>query len=255
MMLLSFFATFDEEKLRCRKLKLMTTRTDFKRTNVSSRFATSVRILVLHVAHTFMTLIDSIAAFLSPISAVELKMAISRLTIIEQKQKSKARATTKMLLQHHETEILNNTNNIKTNNYTSEKAKMLAESLIRDRNFVETCSTLAMMCELLQNRMGVIRESSKRTCPADLKPAICTLIYSSKWLNHHNAKEFDLIRKQFERKYGRKFVQHALSNSEGSVAGEIVSKLSASDPISPSLWNKIKSSNIRPAGGDSTRRW
>ena len=73
-----------------------------------------------------------------------------------------------------------------------EKARILAEALIREDNNVEAFEILSLMCDLLHERIRLI-ESSK-LCPADLISTIATIIWSSSRVD--NNPELQEVRKQ-----------------------------------------------------------
>jgi endonuclease G len=101
------------------------------------------------------------------------------------------------------------------------KARVLAISLLQDHNTIDVFEILSTICELLQERMGVM--SRKKRCPTDLESAVATLIYCSTRLD---IPELCAIRKQFRRKYGGPFIDCALRNSKGIVDERVVSKMS-----------------------------
>jgi hypothetical protein len=97
---------------------------------------------------------------------IELKMAVSRFQIASNKKsalsKQNMRAAAVLLAEDPPKE---------------EKARIIAESLIRDDNIVEAYDILSMSCQLLFERMKLIEYS--KDCPPDLVSTISTLIYAA----------------------------------------------------------------------------
>eukprot|EP00593_Proboscia_inermis_P007441 CAMPEP_0171321802 /NCGR_PEP_ID=MMETSP0816-20121228/114560_1 /TAXON_ID=420281 /ORGANISM="Proboscia inermis, Strain CCAP1064/1" /LENGTH=318 /DNA_ID=CAMNT_0011820133 /DNA_START=413 /DNA_END=1369 /DNA_ORIENTATION=- len=106
-----------------------------------------------------------------------------------------------------------------------EKARIRAESLIREDNTIEAFEIMQLSCELLAERMRLI--SSEKTCPADLVSTISTLIWAS---NRVDIPELMEIRKQFASKYGKKFEKEAMSNEGGVINERVFAKLSVQPP-------------------------
>jgi vacuolar protein sorting-associated protein IST1 len=106
-----------------------------------------------------------------------------------------------------------------------EKARIRAEALIRDDNLIEAYEILQLECELLHERIKLIQYSKQ--CPHDLVSVISTLI----WASHRvDIPELQLIRKQFQAKYGKTFVENAMRNHDGCLNERVVSKLSVEPP-------------------------
>lgn len=106
-----------------------------------------------------------------------------------------------------------------------EKARIRAESLIREDNTIEAYEILQLSCELLSERLKLI--SCQAGCPPDLVGAISTLMWSS---NRIDITELVEIRKQFKLKYGKKFDEDAMMNAGGVINERILVKLSVQPP-------------------------
>jgi len=106
-----------------------------------------------------------------------------------------------------------------------EKARMRAESLIRDDNLLVAYEILQLECELLVERLKLM-ESSK-TCPPDLVSSVSTLIYAAPFVD---IPELTFVRKQFRLKYGKPFKDAAINNIKGVHQERVVSKLSFDPP-------------------------
>jgi hypothetical protein len=106
-----------------------------------------------------------------------------------------------------------------------EKARIKAESLLRDDNLIEAFDILSLECELLSERIKLLEFSKE--CPPDLVSCVSTLIYAAPRVD---IPELAIIRKQFRAKYGKKFEEAALSNSGGVLNERVVTKLSVHPP-------------------------
>lgn len=106
-----------------------------------------------------------------------------------------------------------------------EKARIKAESLIRDDYMIEAFDILSLNCELLSERIKLIAFSKE--CPADLVSCVSTLIYAAPRVD---IPELATIRKQFRAKFGKKFEENALNNAGGVLNERVVTKLSVEPP-------------------------
>mmetsp|Transcript_25102 Transcript_25102/g.36876 ORF Transcript_25102/g.36876 Transcript_25102/m.36876 type:complete len:223 (-) Transcript_25102:3-671(-) len=106
-----------------------------------------------------------------------------------------------------------------------EKALIRAEHLIREENEVEAYDIIQLECEILVERAKLIQCNKK--CPPDLESCVSTLIWAS---SRVDVSELMQIRKQFRAKYGRKFENNALMNTNGVVNGKVFAKLSLETP-------------------------
>lgn len=106
-----------------------------------------------------------------------------------------------------------------------EKARIRAEALIRDDNLIEAYEILQLECELLAERIKLIEYS--KICPPDLESCISTLIYAAPRVD---IPELSQIRRQFQAKYGKKFVDGAKGNINGILNERVVHKLSVHPP-------------------------
>ncbi|KAL3775967.1 hypothetical protein ACHAWO_012155 [Cyclotella atomus] len=144
----------------------------------------------------------------------QLKMAITRLQISNNKKsalmKQQIREIAKLLAETPPKE---------------EKARIKAESLIRDDNTIEACEILSLSCELLAERLSLISHS--KTCPEDLVSTISTLLWASYIVDIPELVE---VRKQFRYKYGKQFESDALQNVGGVINERVAVKLSVQPP-------------------------
>jgi len=106
-----------------------------------------------------------------------------------------------------------------------EKARIRAESMIREDNTIEAYEILQLSCELLAERLKLI--SSMSECPPDLVPAVSTLMWAS---NRVDIPELAEIRNQFKAKYGKQFEEDAMMNAGAVVNERVFAKLSVQPP-------------------------
>ena len=106
-----------------------------------------------------------------------------------------------------------------------EKARIRAEALIRDDNTVEAYEILQLECELLYERMTLIKHTKE--CPSDLVSCVSTLMWASQIVDINELQD---IRKQFRAKYGKKFDEAAMANEGGILNERVVAKLSIHPP-------------------------
>jgi vacuolar protein sorting-associated protein IST1 len=143
-----------------------------------------------------------------------LKMATQRLQIAANKKsnaiKNQKKEISKLLAEGKE-----------------EKARIRAEALIREDNYIEAYEILELQCELLFERMRLI-ETTKE-CPGDLLSTVSTLIWAS---DRIDVAELIECRKQLVLKFGKKLEEEALNNTNGVLNDRVVLKLSVQPPSS-----------------------
>lgn len=144
----------------------------------------------------------------------QLKMAVHRFQIASNKKSA--------LLKQQKREIANL---LAEEPPKEEKARIRAESLIREDNTIEAYEILQLSCELLSERLQLI--STTEGCPPDLVGTISSLLWAS---NRMDIQELGEIRKQFKLKYGKKFEEDAMMNAGGVINERILVKLSVQPP-------------------------
>ena len=144
----------------------------------------------------------------------DLKMAVSRFQIAANKKSAL------MKQQMREIAVM-----LSEDPPKEEKAKIRAESLIREDNSIEAYEILQLECELLAERIKLI--ASTKECPPDLVSCVSTLIWAC---DRVDISELSMIRKQFRAKYGNKFEEAALTNLGGRLNERVVAKLSVQPP-------------------------
>ncbi|KAF9967699.1 hypothetical protein BGZ73_000402 [Actinomortierella ambigua] len=150
---------------------------------------------------------------------VQLKLAVNRLQMLQNKKN--------MLAQQQRKEIAQLLEKGK-----EESARIRVEHIIREDFNCEALEIIELYCELLLARFGLL-EQMKNCDPAILE-AINTVIYAS---SRSEVKELLILRDQLAAKYGRDFVNNALENKDESVNPRIIQKLKVQTP-DPYLVNR-----------------
>ena len=141
-----------------------------------------------------------------------LKMAVHRIAIQVNKKTSAQK--------HAKREIATLLADMK-----DEKARIKVEHVIREDFTIEALGLLELLCELTHERSKYI--ASEKTCPADLKEAIVSLIWAT---NRVDIAELDEVKKQFTLKYGKEFSEEANNNAANTVNVRLFQKLSVTPP-------------------------
>ncbi|KAJ2840450.1 Vacuolar protein sorting-associated protein ist1, partial [Coemansia sp. 'formosensis'] len=143
---------------------------------------------------------------------VELKLAISRLKLLQAKKSSlnlKARREIAPLLEAGKIE----------------SATIRVENIIREDLNVEALEMAELYCELLIARAGLIDQS--RTVDPGVSEAVHSLIYASARVE---VRELAMLRDMLTAKYGKELVREAMDNAAGLANEKLVRKLSADTP-------------------------
>ncbi|KAF3933281.1 hypothetical protein ABW20_dc0107679 [Dactylellina cionopaga] len=146
---------------------------------------------------------------------VALKLSISRLRMVQQKQSAVAKINRRALAQIIEQGKL-------------ESAKIRVENIIREDINVELLEILELYCELLLARIGLME--MKEVDPG-LEEAIQSIIYAAL---RTDVKELAQVRVILVEKYGKAYAQTAIDNTDGKVAERVSKKLRV-EPPSPEL--------------------
>eukprot|EP00922_Rhytidocystis_sp_ex-Travisia-forbesii_P047561 GHVS01070860.1.p1 GENE.GHVS01070860.1~~GHVS01070860.1.p1 ORF type:complete len:348 (+),score=62.78 GHVS01070860.1:36-1079(+) len=107
-----------------------------------------------------------------------------------------------------------------------EKARIKAEQLIVEGNNDGALDILTTMCELLVTRMAFM--ASERDCPSDLVSTVHSVIYCQ---TRTGIEELNVVRRQFELKYGKSWVDEAVDNKRQEVHFKLVQLLSVTPPV------------------------
>ncbi|KAJ2833612.1 Vacuolar protein sorting-associated protein ist1 [Coemansia furcata] len=144
---------------------------------------------------------------------MELKLAISRLKLLQAKKSSlnlKARREIAPLLEAGKIE----------------SATIRVENIIREDLNVEALEMAELYCELLIARAGLIDQS--RTVDPGVSEAVHSLIYASARIE---VRELSMLRDMLTAKYGKELVREAMDNAAGLANEKLVRKLSADTPL------------------------
>ncbi|XP_020573758.1 IST1-like protein [Phalaenopsis equestris] len=106
-------------------------------------------------------------------------------------------------------------------------ARIRVEQVIREQKVLAANEIINLFCELIVVRLPIIQK--QRDCPADLKEAISSVIYSAPRCS--DIPELSRIRDIFEKKYGKDFVSAATDlRPESGVNRMLIEKLSIKKP-------------------------
>ncbi|RIA90576.1 regulator of Vps4 activity in the MVB pathway-domain-containing protein [Glomus cerebriforme] len=150
---------------------------------------------------------------------VQLKLAVNRLKLMQQKKNS--------INKQQRREIASLLEISKT-----ESAKIRVEGIIREDYFIEAMEMLELYCELLMARFGLIEQM--KHCDPTISEAVNTLIYSAP---RSEIKELGQVRDQLIGKYGKEFALNAIENKDNCVNERIIQKLMFNTP-DPFLVNR-----------------
>jgi vacuolar protein sorting-associated protein IST1 len=151
--------------------------------------------------------------FNAQITKVQLKLAINRLKLIQNKKQNLAK-------QHkHEIAAL-------IQQGKDESARIRVENVIREDLIIEAYELIELFCELIQARLPLLDTQSD--VPPELKEAICTLVYCAP--RCADIPELATLRDQFGFKYGREFLLAANANKNDCVNARVVHKLNYATP-------------------------
>lgn len=115
------------------------------------------------------------------------------------------------------------------------RAEIRTESVVRETYIMEAYEILIDLLELCVGRVSlIVRE---KICPPALVMHISTILWAS---NYVEISDFSLIRQDLEAKYGKVFVQEALSNSMGQANAKVVARLSCMVPDRASTLRHIQ---------------
>jgi len=142
---------------------------------------------------------------------VQLKLSISRLRMVQQKDsaiaKQQRRAMAQLLEQGKD-----------------ESAKIRVENIITSDITTELLEILELYCELLLARIGLLEA---KDCDPGLEEAVKSIIYAAPRVD---VKELQQVRQLLVEKYGKDFGLEAMENTDGKVAERVFNKLQVRPP-------------------------
>ncbi|KAI8612909.1 regulator of Vps4 activity in the MVB pathway-domain-containing protein [Chytriomyces sp. MP71] len=143
---------------------------------------------------------------------VQLKLAINRLKLLQQKKTAFNQSARKDIAQLLDTG-------------KDDSARVRVEHIIREDFAIEAMEILELYCEMLLARFGLLE--MMRTCDAGIEEAVNTIIFAAARVD---VKELSLIRDQLVLKFGKDFGMNALENGNDCVNSRIVHKLGIQAP-------------------------
>ncbi|EXF76297.1 spt3 [Colletotrichum fioriniae PJ7] len=142
---------------------------------------------------------------------VQLKLAIARLRMVQQRDDSMGKTQRRAMAQLLEVGKI-------------DSARIRVENIIRSDITTELHEILELYCELLIARAGLLEGS---VCDPGLEEAVKSIIYAAP---KTEIKELQVVRTLLAEKYGKEFVLAAMDNSDGKVSDKVVKKLSVTPP-------------------------
>jgi vacuolar protein sorting-associated protein IST1 len=107
-----------------------------------------------------------------------------------------------------------------------DEARIHTEQIIKEDMVCEAYEVIELFCELLLSRISVMKLSTAP--PGELTEAIQTLCYAA--TRHQNLKELLVVRAILAEKYGKPYVQRAVTDADGAVNAAVVKKLAVVTP-------------------------
>jgi vacuolar protein sorting-associated protein IST1 len=143
---------------------------------------------------------------------VQLKLSVSRLRMVQQKDAAVAK------LQRREMAQLLEIGKI-------ESAKIRVENIIRSDLNSELLEILELYCELLTARAGLMEA---KECDPGLEEAVQSIMYAAPKIS--GVKELSQVRALLAEKYGKEFTLRAVENSDGKIPERVLKKLRVEPP-------------------------
>lgn len=151
-----------------------------------------------------------------------LKMSIERIHFVKAKKSAAIKKTKKEVVDF-------------LREGKEEKARIRTEHIVRQDFFIEALDILELMCEVVIERIRLIEV--EKECPFDMREPICTIVYAA---DRTEVKELKNVKEQFQKKYGKDFIERASQNVGGVVNDRVVAKLSGSPPNAFLVLNYMK---------------
>ncbi|ROT40723.1 DUF292 domain-containing protein [Sodiomyces alkalinus F11] len=142
---------------------------------------------------------------------VQLKLAIARLRMVQQRDEAMSKTQRRAMAQLLEVGKV-------------ESARIRVENIIRSDITSELYEILELYCELLIARAGLLEGP---TCDPGLEEAVKTIIYAAP---KTEIKELQVVRALLAEKYGKEFVLAAMENADGKVSEKVGRKLCVTPP-------------------------
>ena len=143
---------------------------------------------------------------------VQLKLSISRLRMVQQKDtalaKQQRRSMAQLLEQGKE-----------------ESARIRVENIIRSDMNTELLEILELYCELLTARAGLMEA---KECDSGLEEAVKSIMYAAPRIE--GVKELGTVRQLLAEKYGKEFTMEAVENSDKKVSQRVLDRTKVEPP-------------------------
>ena len=143
---------------------------------------------------------------------VQLKLSISRLRMVQQKDEALAKQSRRSMAQLLE-------------QGKEESARIRVENIIRSDMNTELLEILELYCELLIARAGLMEA---KECDAGLEEAVKSIIHAAPKIE--GVKELSVVRSLLAEKYGKEFTMQAMENSDGKISARVMDRLKVEPP-------------------------
>jgi vacuolar protein sorting-associated protein IST1 len=143
---------------------------------------------------------------------VQLKLSISRLRMVQQKDEALAKQQRRTMAQLLE-------------QGKEESARIRVENIIRSDMNTELLEYIELYCELLIARAGLLEA---RECDPGLEEAVKSIMFAAPKIE--GVKELSVVRSLLAEKYGKEFTLQALENNDGKVAARVSERLKVEPP-------------------------
>lgn len=143
---------------------------------------------------------------------VQLKLSVSRLRMVQQKDTALAKQQRRQMAQLLE-------------QGREESARIRVENIIRSDLNTELLEVIELYCELLSARVGLLEA---KECDPGLEEAVKSIIYAAPRIE--GVKELNLVRGLLVEKFGKEFALKAAENADGKVATRVTDRLKIEPP-------------------------
>lgn len=143
---------------------------------------------------------------------VQLKLSVSRLRMVQQKDTALAKQQRREMAQLLEIGKI-------------ESARIRVENIIRSDLNTEVLEILELYCELLTARAGLLE--AKEVDPG-LEEAVKSIMYAAPKID--GVKELNMVRVLLAEKFGKEFTLDAIENRDGKVSERVTKKLQVKPP-------------------------
>ena len=143
---------------------------------------------------------------------VQLKLSISRLRMVQQKDEALAKQSRRAMAQLLEQGKI-------------ESARIRVENIIRSDMNTELLEYIELYCELLIARAGLLEA---KECDPGLEEAVKSIMFAAPKIE--GVKELSTVRGLLAEKYGKEFTLQALENGDGKVAARVSERLKVEPP-------------------------